>query len=203
MLPLLAAPAAGEVPVTVASSDPAIARVDGPLAIAAGAQTLAVTIEVGATGTAVLRFDAGAESILVTVRVGGSGDPRKRPRSLVGAAVVKPFLQVFLAPGESRTLTVPLLPYPALFETQGTATSNADAIASIAPAAFTFAAAAPQQQSFTFTAGATPGVAVIDVRLPQDRFAIQVVVGDPAQAEIPETRAPLVGVTVETGNPGD
>ena len=111
--------------------------------------------------------------------------------------MLPPALQVFLDPGATRTLALPLLPYPALFPAFGSATSRDPSRASVAPGALAFGPGDPQTATLTITAGAAPGVTVVDVRLGDLHRAIEVVVGTPAGIRIPDTPAPTVGVEVQ------
>jgi hypothetical protein len=67
----------------------------------------------------------------------------------------------------------------------------------VAPAGFAFGVGEAQTATLTITAGASPGVTILDVRLGDLHRAIEVVVGTPSSVLIPDTRAPVTGVRVE------
>ena len=69
-VPLLPTPATADTPVTVRSSDPAIASVVGSVVIPAGSQVATMTIATGTQGIAFLTMTAGAEVRELTVIVG-------------------------------------------------------------------------------------------------------------------------------------
>jgi hypothetical protein len=197
-IPILDAPAASALPVTVATSNALVARVEAPASVAAGAQVAAVELVTGDDGVALLTFTAGGVSRALSVVVGVPPAGVAAPLfAQAGAPVLRPALQVWLDPGAARTLALPLLPYPALFPSSGTAASRDPAVASVAPESFAFGAGDPQAATLTLTAGSEPGVTVVDVRLGDLHRAIEVVVGTPDGVEIPDTRAPVTGVEVQ------
>src|SRR5207247_1243661 len=69
-VPLLPTPATIDTPVTVTSSDPAVATVLGTVVVPAGSQTATLTITTGTAGTALLILQAGTEVRGLTVIVG-------------------------------------------------------------------------------------------------------------------------------------
>src|SRR5262249_42832048 len=69
-VPLLATPAAIDTPVTITSSNPAVASVPGSVTIAQGSRTASITVTTGAPGTATLTFSVGGATIQLTVVVG-------------------------------------------------------------------------------------------------------------------------------------
>jgi hypothetical protein len=78
-LRLLASPAAAATPVTVTSSDPAIATAVGPVEIPAGSTDAALTLATGAAGETVLLLRAGAEGRELRVIVGPVPSNRTPP----------------------------------------------------------------------------------------------------------------------------
>src|SRR5439155_22463511 len=91
-VPLLPTPASVDTPVTVTSTDPAVATVLGTVVVRAGSQTATLTVTIGTAGTALLTLRAGTEVRGLTVIVGtppaGSVPPIIAPPA--GVVVLSP-----------------------------------------------------------------------------------------------------------------
>jgi hypothetical protein len=196
-LQLLSAPAAGVTTVSVTSSNPAVARVDTPVSIAAGDQTSAVTIVTGVAGTATLTFRAGNEVRQITIVVGAPASDVLGPvvAPPVGVAVMPiPSLGRVVTPQAGRaTFTLVLLAAPAAAATPVVVSSSAAAVASVGGSL----TIAPGQQSVTvdvLTGGA--GTATLTFRAGGELRQLTVVVGTPAAGDTPITFARPAGVAV-------
>src|SRR5206468_3362610 len=134
-VPLLPTPATDDKPVTVTSTDPAVATVLGAVVVRAGSQTATLTITTGTAGTALLTLQAGSQVRGLTVIVGpppaGSVPPIIAPPAGV-VVLPAPSAGQLIVPGSGQqTLTVPLLPTPATADTPVTVRSSDPAIASV------------------------------------------------------------------------
>jgi hypothetical protein len=194
---LLSAPATGVTTVSVTSSNPAVARVDAPVTIAAGDQVSAVTIVTGIAGTATLTFRAGGEVRQITVVVGA-------PPADAAGPIVAPPVGVFVNPVPSlgrvvtpqaghATFTLVLLTAPASIATPVVISSSNAAIATVSGAV---TIAAGQQSVIVDVVTGAEGTAALTFRAGGELRQLTVVVGTPGAGDIPVTLARPVGVRV-------
>jgi hypothetical protein len=196
-VPLLLTPAAVDTPVTVTSSDPAVATVVGTVVVRAGSQTATLTITTGTAGTALLTLRAGTEVRGLTVIVGtppaGSVPPIVAPP--VEVTVLRPTsLGQLVAPvSGQQALTVPLLPTPAAVDTPVTVTSSDPAVATVVGTVVVRAGS--QTATLTITTG-TAGTALLTLRAGTEVRGLTVIVGTPPPGTVPPIVASPVGVVV-------
>jgi hypothetical protein len=181
----------------VTSSNPAVARVDAPVTIAAGNQIGAVTIITGIPGTATLTFRGGGEVRQITIVVGAP------PADALGPIVAPP-AGVFVMPVPSlgrvvtpqaghATFTLALLTTPATATTPVVISSSNAAIASVTGAV----TIAPGQRSVTVdVVTGAEGTATLTFRAGGELRQLTVVVGAPGAGDIPITFARPAGVRV-------
>ena len=194
---LLSNPAAATTPVTVSSSDAAVASVLNPGVIALGSDSLAVTVSTGVQGTATLVFRAGGETREVTVVVGtpaaGTVPPiLARPAGIVLLAAPSAG-RLFTGIAAQSTVTVQLLSSPATAPTPVSfSSSNANVASIVGPvvippgaigASVTVATGIEGTATLTFTGGG------------QTR-ELTVVVGTPPPGTVPPVLARPVGVVM-------
>jgi hypothetical protein len=197
-LQLLAVPAAQNTPVTVTSSDPAVATVLGSVLVPVGSQSAIVTIATGAGGAAFLTFRAGAEVRELTVLV-GTPSPGMVPPIVtqpVGVIVMAPpSAGRLIAPaGGQQTLSVPLLSTPAALSTPVTITSSDETVAAVIGAVVV--AAGSTTATMTIATGSN-GFAVLTLAAGGEVRELTVIVGTPPAGVIPPIVAPPVQIEVE------
>src|SRR5439155_954305 len=196
-VPLLPTPASVDTPVTVTSTDPAVATVLGTVVVRAGSQTATLTVTTGTAGTALLTLRAGTEVRGLTVIVGtppaGSVPPIVAPP--VEVTVLRPrSLGEFITPTSGQqTMTVPLLPTPATVDTPVTVTSTDPAVAIVVGAVVVRAGS--QTATLTITAGAA-GTALLTFQAGTEVRALTVIVGTPPAGSVPLIVASPVAVVV-------
>jgi hypothetical protein len=195
-VPLLSTPAGTDTPVTVTSSNPAVADVTGDVSIAQGSRTAALTVTTGAPGSATLTFSVGGSTIQLTVVVGPpfSGLPPVGARA-VGVVLLPPASvgRVFAATSSQSGIALPLLSSPAAIATPVTVTSSNPAIAQVVGAV-------------TVPVGATSadiqlqtgqqGMATLTFSAGTDVRQLTVVVGPPPAGSISPIGAAPVGVVL-------
>jgi hypothetical protein len=196
-LTLLAAPAPGDTPVTVTSSNPAVAEVLDPVTIPAGARTAMFTVTAGTAGTAELILRGGGEGRVLTVIVGvpPAGSLPPIVAAPVGV-VLRPLPsagQAIIPPGQSATLTLTLLAAPAPGDTPVTVTSSNPAVAEVLDPVTIPAGA--RTAMFTVTAG-TAGTAELILRGGGEGRVLTVIVGVPPAGNLPPIVAAPVGVVL-------
>jgi hypothetical protein len=198
-LRLLSSPATADTAVTVTSSNPAVARVEGPVVIPAGEQVAELTITTGVEGKSVLILRAGTEVWEFTVIVGTPPPGSVLPilAAPVGVSVLPLGTagKLFLDVGGSRNIVVQLLSAPAAVDMQVLATSASAQVADVSPQQFTLPAG-EQNAGFTVNAGNSSGETVITFKIDNEVLTLVVVVGIPPQEQAPLTLAPTVGVEV-------
>jgi hypothetical protein len=193
-LQLLSAPATGVTIVSVTSSNPAVARVDAPVSIAAGDQTSAVTIVTGVAGTATLTFRAGSEVRQITIVVGAP------PPDVLGPIVAPP-AGVFVMPIPSlgrvvtpqaghATFTLVLLAAPAAAATPVVVSSSAARSLRSADRSRSRGATVGHRRRSDWCAG----TATLTFSAGGELRQLTVVVGTPAAGDIPITIARPTGV---------
>ena len=197
-VPLLPTPATVDTPVTVTSSDPAVATVLGAVVVRAGSQTATLTITTGTAGRAFLTLQAGTEVRELTVIVGtppaGSVPPIVAPPA--GVVVLSaPSAGQLIVPGSGQqTLTVPLLPRPAPVDTPVMVRSSDPAVASVVGAVMI--PAGGQVATLTIATG-TQGIAFLTMTAGTEVREVTVIVGTPPTGSVPPIVAPPAGVIVQ------
>ncbi|MEQ1868664.1 MAG: Ig-like domain-containing protein [Vicinamibacterales bacterium] len=195
---LLSTPAGAATPVTVSSSDPSIADVAGPVVIAGGAQTAAMTIVTGAQGTATLTFRAGTQTRQLTIVVGppALGSEPLVVAQPVGTVVLQQHLvgTVFTPVGGQSSVNVTLLSALAGSPTTFTVTSTDANVASVS-GAVVVPAGGLATAIHIVTGG--QGVATLTLRAGSNVSQIVVVVGTPPAELLPVIAARIVGVEVK------
>lgn len=197
----LGAPAATLTPVTVSSSNPAVA-VGIATPVQPGEQTASLTIEAVADGVATITLRAGSDVRAVTVIVGTppAGFTPLALAPIVGASVVAaPSVgQVVFAAGQSAETTVTLLSLPHVGPTPlpVTVTSSQPGVATASASPV-----APGSQVTTLSIAALAnGTAELTLRGGDSVRSILVVVGTPTADRTPPVLALPVGASV-TGFP--
>ena len=194
---LLAAPAQGETPVTVTSSNPSVATATAST-ILAGQQTTTLSIDALADGQTVLTLRAGDEVRSVTVFVGAVA-PGQTPivvAPTVGVSLPRlPYGgQTAVAPATTATFGLVLLPAPRASDTAVTVISSNPAVAQVLTPSVQIPAGSrvAQLQVSTGTTGTTRLVLEIDGQ-PQEYILF---VGTPAATSTPVAPAAPVGVSI-------
>src|SRR5207247_415574 len=164
-VPLLPTPATVDTPVTVTSSDPAVATVLGRVVVPAGSETATLTVTTGTAGTALLTLQAGTEVRGLTVIVGPppAGSVPPIMAAPVEVTVLRPqsLGQLITPTSGQQTLTVPLRPTPATADTPVTVTSSDPAVATVLGAVVVRAGS--QTATLTITTG-TAGTALLTLQ---------------------------------------
>ena len=196
-IPLLDAPASQNTPVSVTSSDPAVARVVGPVVVPSGSQVAPLIVATGANGVAFLTFRVGATVRELTVIVGtppaGSVPPIVAPPAGIVVPSAPSAGMLIVPDGGQHTLTVPVLPTPAAQNTPVTVTSSDPAVATIA--GNVMVAAGSQVATVTIATG-TQGIAFIRLNAGSEVRELTVIVGTPPDHSVPPVVAPPVQVHV-------
>jgi hypothetical protein len=193
---VLNVPAGGQVPVTVSSSNPAVATATAT-PVQPGQQTTTVTITAVADGVTTLTLRAGDEARALTVFV-GAPPPNLTPIVLaqpagVAVSAAPTVGQVIVAPASTGSFVVELLREP----NEG-APLPVSVIASD-PAVATATASAVATGQRTTTVSITSGVegrVVLTLRAGGEVGAVVVFVGTPPPNQTPLLLAPSVGVSV-------
>jgi hypothetical protein len=194
---LLSTPAAAATPVTVTSSNPAVATIEGPLTIPPGTVGVAITLQFGEPGSATLTFAVGSEVRELSVIV---GTPPAGLLPLVAARPVGLYVlpprdgRVFGAVGGQMSIEVELLVAPAGNATPVTVTTSDASVASV-PGNVVIAPGATGTMVDIVTGNR--GVATLQVTAGGRTRTIEVVVGTPPPGLVPTVVAPVVGVRVQ------
>src|SRR5438093_919830 len=197
-VPLLPTPATVDTPVTVTSTDPAVATVLGRVVVPAGSQTATLTITTGTAGTALLILQAGTEVRGLTVIVGPppAGSVPPIMAAPVEVTVLRPqsLGQLITPTSGQQTLTVPLLPTPARADTPVTVRSSDPAVASVVGSGVI--PAGGQVATLTITTG-TRGMAFLTMPAGTEVRELTVIVGPPPAGSVPPIVASPAGVFVQ------
>jgi hypothetical protein len=196
-LSLLSAPAAADTPVTITTTNAAVASVAGVVTIPQGGQTATAVITTGVAGVATLTFRAGNEVVQLTVVVGtpapGSVPPiLARPVSAVVLGAVAAG-RVFAAPAGQAIFTVTLLSSPASVDTPVTVSSSDGSVASVTGPVIVPAGATTR--SITVQTG-SPGTATLTFRAGGEARQLTVVVGTPPADSVPLIVARPAGIVL-------
>ncbi|MEB2343973.1 MAG: carboxypeptidase regulatory-like domain-containing protein [Deltaproteobacteria bacterium] len=197
-LRVLGTPAAADTELVIASSDPAVASIAGPVVIPAGSTDATFTITTGAAGTAIVMLVAGDDGRELRV-TSGAPSPASTPPVVappVGIAVLEAGTAgtLFIEPGDTRSFELTLLAYPSLGDLPVSATSLDPSVATVSPGAQVLPTG---ESAITLTVTATAAGNAetrIDLAFGVERRTLRVVVGVPAAASAPTTVAPPVGL---------
>lgn len=190
---LLSEPATLDTPVTITSSNPAVASATGST-IGAGQLVSTLSITTGENGVAVLTIRAGDQVRSVTVFV-GTPPPNQTPITLapaVGAAIAQPLSagQILTTADRDVSTLVTVLSSPAQATTTVSVTSSNPAVATA-----TASAILAGQQSTTLSIDAVAdGVTILTLRAGSEVRSVTVFVGPPPANQTPITLALTVGV---------
>ena len=197
-VPLLSQPAIASVPVTISSTNPAVANVSGAVTIAQGARTATISITTGIAGTAILTLRVGNEISQLVIVVGNPA-PGTAPPTLAApvSIVVIPSLsaagRLYSAPGSQSQFGVTVLSSPAATATTVTVTSSDPSIASVSgPVTIP---AGSKVATVTLVSGAA-GTATLTFRAGNETRQVTIVVGPPAPGTAPPIVANAVGFVV-------
>ena len=203
---LLGEPAAAANTVTVTSSNPAIATINGTATIAAGSRMVTVSITTGSAGTAILTLDAGSIRREFSLIVGSTLPPSGTP------VITAPPVGISVVPSPAGVGRIAIAPGAAVNATigvqvmrTGRAMPATVTVSSSNPAIVGFASGA--QVTRTIAAGelvlpidlvspGTPGAAILRFEIDGEVRELLVVVGDPSPSQIPAVMAPVVGVRI-------
>jgi hypothetical protein len=197
-MPLLNTDAPSDIPVTVSSSDSAIAAVTGSVIIPAGRRTAALNIEAGAEGSAelILTFNSQAMALSVTV---GVQEP-------ISQGVVSPPVGIsvpptgtagtlYMAPSSTATRDIPLLSAPADTDVFADAYSRDPQVAELSTESVTILSGSRGATIDIISGDA--GETFIDFYFPDDwQKSLHIIVGVPAAEETPFAGSPAVGIEV-------
>ncbi len=195
VISLLSQPATADTPVTVTSSNPAVASATTST-ITAGQQVTTLSITTGSDGVAVLTLRAGDEVRSVTVFV-GTPPADQTPIALapaVGLAIALPPSagQVLTTADRDVSTVVTILSAPAEVDTPVTVTSSNPAVATA-----TASTILAGQQVTTLSINAlTDGVTVLTLRAGSEVRSLTVFIGTPPPNQTPISFAPAVGVSI-------
>jgi hypothetical protein len=194
---LLSSPAAAGTPVTVSSSDPNVARVTGPVTIAAGSRVATANIQTGVQGTAILTFRAGNEVREVTVVVGppapGTAPPTVASPVGVVLLAAPSAGRLITAPAAQSAFTLQLLSAAAAAATPVTVSTSDASVASVSGAVVI--AAGARTANVTIVTG-VQGTATLTFRVGNETRELTVIVGTPAPGTAPPIIASPVGVVM-------
>ncbi len=196
---LLAFDAGAPTPVTVTSSDAAVADVIGPLVIPAGSRRLSFTLATGVAGSAQLSFRAGLEGRTLDVIV-GAAPPDRVPAIIappIGIAVrgLASETAVVMPALATRIVTLDLLATPAAADTPFSVTSTDPAVAAVtAPVSVP---AGSRRADVTITAGAA-GTARLVLRAGAVGRTLDVFVDSAPADRTPAVAAPPVCIEIGT-----
>jgi hypothetical protein len=196
-LALLASPAAAQTPVTVTSSNPAVATATAA-AIPAGNQTTQVTVTAIADGVATIVLRAGTETRVLTVVV---GTPAPNTIPLISARAVGVSTlraprggELFAPTGTIRTIRVVVLAAPATSDTAVTITSSDPTIVSALSPAIVHAGDRTVDLQLTTN---NSGTATLTLSVNGQAVTLDVAVGvDVAAERLPLIAGPPVGISV-------
>jgi hypothetical protein len=195
-LQLLSTAAVAGIPVTITSTNPAVAFVAGGVTIAPGSRSATVTVVTGQPGTATLTLRAGNDISQITVVV-GAVDPALAPPTFtapVGFVVIPaPTVGRIVTPAAAQSaLLLQLLSTGAAADTIVTVTSSDPNIANVVgPLVIP---AGSRTANVTVATGSN-GTATLTFHAGAETRSLTVVVGPPAPGTEPPILASPVGVT--------
>jgi hypothetical protein len=194
---LLFSPAPVDTPVSVTSSNTAVADVTAPVVIPAGAKNASVTLNTGQAGEATLTLDAGDEVRKLRVIVGLPPADQIPPTLAhpVGVQVIPPYPagQVIVEESSLQTFSVRLLFSPASTNIPVAVSSSNTSVANVAgPVVIP---AGSRDATVNLDTGIA-GEAVIRLDAGDEVRELIVIVGTPPNEKVPPIVAPIVGVEV-------
>jgi hypothetical protein len=196
-VPLLSQPAIANVPVTISSTNPAVANVSGPVTIAQGARNATISISTGIAGTATLTFRVGNEISQLVIVVGTPPDGTAPPTLAAPVGVVlipsASVGSVYTAPGSQSAFGATILSSPAATATTVIVTSSNPSVASVSGPVTIVAGS--RVATLTIISGAA-GTATLTLRAGTETRQLTIVVGPPAPGTAPPIMAHPVGVVV-------
>ncbi|MDJ0785391.1 MAG: carboxypeptidase regulatory-like domain-containing protein [Myxococcota bacterium] len=197
---LLSTPATGTIPVSVTSSDPAIADVTGSPAVAAGSQSVSLDIASGSQGVVRLTIRAGnvIRELEVIVGVPPAGALAPVLAQAVGARIpdARPLGSVLVPSGGTTSVDLTLLDLAAPSPLPLSVENDASGVVSVtAPAQI---ASGARGLTLTLTA-LQDGEARLTLRAGNTVRVLRVQVGSPAVGAVGPTLAPAVGAAIPEG----
>jgi hypothetical protein len=195
---VLSSPASADTPVSVTSSNPAVATATAT-PVVAGTRVTTLSITTGVDGVAVLTLRAGSEVWSVTVFV-GAPPPNRTPLTValpVGLSIpiAASAGQIVIAPTTTSPLIVQLLTEP-LNAQAPLAVSVISSNPAVATATATPIQPGQQTTTLTVTTG-VPGTAVLTLTAGTTVRSFTVFVGAPSPAQTPLAFARAVGVSLQ------
>jgi hypothetical protein len=194
---VLETPAAVTTPITVTSSNPAVATAAAGAVIAAGSTDATLVVTGLAAGRTELSLRAGGEGRALAVVVGPTSPDQAMPvlAQPVGWTVrgFSSAGQVIAPTGSTRSISLQLLDSPAQASTPVAVTSSSPAIASVLGSPLI--PAGSTDVTFQLQTGSA-GEALLLLRAGDQGRELRVVVGTPSPAQIPPVLAQPVGWTV-------
>ncbi len=197
VVPILASPAAADIPIAISSTNSAVASVPGSVSIAQGSRTATITIVAGAAGTATLTLRVGNELVQLTVVVGNppAGTAPPTFAAPVGVVLLAPPSagRLFTAPAGQSTFGVTLLSSPAAADASvSVSSSNASVVSVAGPVTVP---AGSRVATVSIVTG-VPGTATLTFRIGSETRALTVVVGPPEPGTEPPIVARPVGLVL-------
>jgi hypothetical protein len=195
---LFALPLGSDQNVTVTSDAPGVANVAGPVVVPSGSRSATFGIQAGHAGTAVLRFRVGdvVRDLHVMVGAPPSGDS---PAVLAGAigAIARPAPSagpILLPAGGMYPIRLTLLSTPAASDTAVAVTSEDEAVAS---AGGPVIIAAGSRAALLDVESGVEGKTTLRLRAANHVQDVVIVVGGPAEGDLPAVGVPIVGVEAD------
>jgi hypothetical protein len=198
-LTLLATPASASTPVTVTSSNPAVASISGNVTIASGAQTANVTIQTGSEGVATLTFQAGSATKQLTVVVGTPPAQLVPPTfaNAVGVVVIRAAStqlgRIYSPVSGQSSVGVQLVTSPVATDTPVAVTSSDSTVVSVVGGVII--PAGTRSAAITMGTGSA-GVATLRFSIGTETRELTVVVGTPPAGLVPLVISGAAGVVI-------
>jgi hypothetical protein len=191
-------PAAADVPVVAASTNPQVADVVSASHVLAGQQVSQITIATGMAGTATITLRAGTEVRELTIVVGGTGAGQMPAvvAAPVGVAIQPaPLAGVVISPvGGVAVVGLRLLTAPAASDIVADVTTSNASVATVQGSVLIHAGEQVVQVSIVT---ANQGVAEVTVKAGAQTVRFAVIAGTPPPGAVPVVVAPIVGVKVQ------
>jgi hypothetical protein len=203
---LLTTPALRDVPVTVVSTNSAVASVSGPVVVRAGEATVELNVRTGVAGAATLFLEAGGQRYALDVSVDGTRAPESAPLiaaspagvSVIGGGGVGRVIAP-AGPASAPTIVVKLLAAPSTAPTVVTVKSLDPAVASVGTSGPTTIVIPAGQQAIDvpLSIPGREGATIVTFEFGGQKRELLVVVGTPPASETPTILAPPVGVDIK------
>jgi hypothetical protein len=195
---LLAQPAARDVPVVAASTNPQVANPVSASDVLAGQQVSQITIATGTAGTATITLRAGTEVRELTIVVGGTGAGQMPAvvAAPVGVAIQPaPLAGVVISPvGGVAVVGLRLLIAPRASDIVAEVTTSNASVATVQGSVLIHAGEQVVQVSIVT---ANQGVAEVTVKAGTETVRFAVIAGTPPPGAVPIIVAPIVGVKIQ------